>query len=149
MSAIPEYLTSKHRECDQLFIEAEAAVAKLDWQLAQDALTAFVKELESHLQAEENILFPKFEQATGMTSGPTVVMRGEHQQMRKLVEDLLAAISKQHKDDFLGLSETLLILMQQHNMKEEMMLYPMSQQQIPEADEIAAQLQEYCETKVM
>jgi len=145
MSSIPQYLTSKHRECDQLFIEAEATVVKSDWRQAQLALVTFVKELESHLQAEENILFPEFEQATGMTSGPTVVMRGEHQQMRRLIEGLLEAISKQHKDDFLGLSETLLILMQQHNMKEEMMLYPMSQQQIPEADKLAAQLQQVCE----
>jgi len=32
------------------------------------------------------------------------------------------------KDAYLGLSETLNMLMQQHNMKEENMLYPMSDQ---------------------
>ncbi len=149
MSSIPQYLTSKHRECDQLFIEAEAAVAKSNWQQAQLALTAFVKELEIHFNAEENLLFPKFEQATGMVSGPTVVMRGEHQQMRNLIESLQLALSKQLKDDFLGLSETLLILMQQHNMKEEMMLYPMSQQQIPDADSLVVELQQHCEAKAV
>jgi len=145
MNSIPQYLTSKHRECDQLFIDAEAAVARADWQQAQLIFIAFMEEIKSHLSAEENMLFPKFEQAMGMTSGPTVVMRGEHQQIRKLIESLQNALNKQHKDDFLGLSETLLILMQQHNMKEEMMLYPMSQQQIPEADKLAAELKHFCE----
>jgi hemerythrin-like domain-containing protein len=149
MNSIPQYLTSKHRECDQLFIEAESAVAKSNWQQAELALSTFVKELEIHFNAEENLLFPKFEQATGMTSGPTVVMRGEHKQMRNLIESLQLALSKQLKDDFLGLSETLLILMQQHNMKEEMMLYPMSQQQIPDVDSLVAELQQHCETKVV
>jgi hemerythrin-like domain-containing protein len=149
MNSIPQYLTSKHRECDQLFIEAEAAVAESNWQKAQLALTAFVKELEIHFNAEENLLFPKFEQATGMVSGPTVVMRGEHQQMRNLIESLQQALIKQLKNDFLGLSETLLILMQQHNMKEEMMLYPMSQQQIHDADSLVVELQQHCETKTV
>ena len=38
------------------------------------------------------------------------------------------AIAKRDMDAYLGLSETLLMLMRQHNMKEEQILYPMSDQ---------------------
>ena len=144
MTSIPDYMTVKHRECDEVFSEAESAVAEAHWPLAEEKWQVFAKELERHLDAEESILFPGFEQATGMTSGPTQVMRMEHEQMRAMVKDLNKALAAQNKDEFLGLSETLMILMQQHNMKEEMMLYPMSEQQIPDAGAIADKLKQHC-----
>jgi hemerythrin-like domain-containing protein len=145
MSTIPDYMTEKHRHCDEIFTQAESAVAKKNWSEANKQWATFNDELELHLQAEENILFPQFEQATGMTAGPTQVMRGEHQQMRVLVNDLNEALNVENKDKFLGLSETLMVLMQQHNMKEEMMLYPMCQQQIPQGDDLQKQLAVFCE----
>ena len=36
------------------------------------------------------------------------------------------ALDAEGKDTFLGEAETLLVFMQQHNAKEEMMLYPMA-----------------------
>jgi len=145
MSTIPEYMTSKHRECDEIFVEAESAVAKQDWVLAQEKWNSFSNELALHLEAEETMLFPQFEQATGITSGPTQVMRMEHEQMRVLVGDLTNALQAQDKDGYLGLSETLMVLMQQHNMKEEMMLYPMSQQHIADSETLTQNLQEHCQ----
>jgi len=145
MSTIPDYMTQKHRDCDEIFTQAESAVAKNNWLAANEQWSIFTDELELHLQAEENILFPQFEQATGMTAGPTQVMRGEHQQMRVLVNDINESLNVENKDKFLGLSETLMVLMQQHNMKEEMMLYPMCQQQISQSDDLQEQLAEFCD----
>ncbi|WP_440876114.1 hemerythrin domain-containing protein [Thalassotalea sp. PLHSN55] len=145
MTSIPEYMTEKHRECDDIFTEAESSVSAGNWELAQKQWREFSEELALHLEAEESILFPQFEQATGMTSGPTYVMRGEHEQMRALVADLDKALASEDKTQFLGLSETLMVLMQQHNMKEEMMLYPMTQQSIPDAENLAGVLKAHCE----
>jgi len=136
MTAIPEYMTKKHRECDELFTEAETAVAKNDWALALTKWQGFAEEIAEHFEQEEGTLFPAFEQATGMTAGPTQVMRMEHQQMRALVQDLDNALAAKAKDEYLGLSETLMVMMQQHNMKEEMMLYPMMAQNIADGDEL-------------
>ena len=118
MTSIPEYMTAKHRECDDVFTEAETAVSQGNWSVALEKWQSFVQELIKHFDQEEGTLFPKFEQATGMTSGPTQVMRMEHQQMRALVQDLDNALAAQEKDEYLGLSETLMVMMQQHNMKE-------------------------------
>jgi len=141
MSTIPKFMTSKHRECDEIFSVAESAVAKEDWQKATIEWPKFCDELTLHFNAEETVLFPAFEQATGMTSGPTQVMRIEHEQMRDLVKSLNNALQQKDKTSFLGLSETLMVLMQQHNMKEEMMLYPMSEQQIANSGELVQSLE--------
>ncbi len=136
MTSIPVYMTAKHRECDDLFTEAESAVADNNWPLALTHWQGFSLELATHFEQEEEVLFPQFEQATGMTGGPTQVMRMEHQQMRALVQDLNHAMSQQDKDTYLGLSETLMVMMQQHNMKEEMMLYPMIEQNLSQGEQL-------------
>lgn len=136
MTSIPEFMTNKHRECDDFFTEAEAAVATGDWSLALEKWQHFALELIKHFSQEEEVLFPKFEDATGMTAGPTQVMRMEHQQMRALVQDLDNALAAKEKDEYLGLSETLMVMMQQHNMKEEMMLYPMMAQNLSDGEQI-------------
>lgn len=141
MTSIPEFMTTKHRECDEFFTDAEAAVATADWALAATKWQSFASELSTHFTQEEETLFPKFEQATGMTAGPTQVMRMEHQQMRALVQDLDNALAAKNKDEYLGLSETLMVMMQQHNMKEEMMLYPMMEQNIADGEQIIQQFQ--------
>lgn len=125
MSQITSLMTDDHRHCDESFARAETAVAKGKWDEASAALTQFASELEGHFEAEESLLFPKFEAATGMTEGPTKVMRGEHAEMRSALTRMRDALANKDKDDYAGEAETLLILMQQHNMKEENILYPM------------------------
>lgn len=73
-------------------------------------------------------MFPAFEQATGMTAGPTAMMRNEHEQMRAILDDMAAAIAANRFDRCLGQSGMLLMFMQQHNLKEENVLYPMADQ---------------------
>ena len=88
------------------------------------------------------MLFPAFEAATGMSGGPTAVMRGEHAQMRALVEAIQAAVSARDADEFFGSCETLVIFMEQHNRKEEGILYPMCDDRIPQAQAMADQLEQ-------
>ena len=125
MTSIAELMTHDHRSCDHDFARAETLANKKDWDAAAQALDAFASGLEAHFQAEEQELFPRFEAATGMTQGPTRVMRGEHAEMRATLAQLRAALASRDLDEFGGEAETLLIMMQQHNMKEENILYPM------------------------
>lgn len=129
MSSIKEFLAEDHGRCDELFANMEDAVAN-SIESAKDAYEEFAKNTEKHFQMEERVMFLEFEQKTGMTQGPTAIMRHEHTQMRGLLEEMRKAIEAKDKDKFFGNSETLMILMQQHNMKEEQMLYPMAQQHL-------------------
>lgn len=123
-------LRQHHQHCDELFSLMEQDVGQHNWIAAQKSLEDFLNEMEDHFRCEEEILFPAFEAASGMTQGPTQVMRVEHAQMRSLMQQLREESAAQSEDAFSGTAETLLILMQQHNMKEENILYPMCDQHV-------------------
>lgn len=143
MSGIREILPPHHKHCDALFSAAEEAAQQGDWAACAASQTQFSAELLAHLDAEEALLFPAFENATGMTQGPTQVMRMEHGQMRELNQQMNQALAAKDADAFAGAAETLLILMQQHNMKEENILYPMCDQALAgQVDALAAELQQ-------
>jgi len=118
-------LNHHHKHCDGLFATMEEAAGRRDWSLCEKHFDRFHQEMEAHFSTEEQLLFPAFESTTGITAGPTRMMRFEHIQMRELFEQMVAALRAQDGNEFAGVAETLLILMQQHNMKEENMLYPM------------------------
>ncbi len=124
MSLINTTFTSQHRQCDVMFADAEAAVAAGNWQQAGKDFSAFAASMETHLTNEEEILFPAFEREV-MRGGPAMVMRDEHVHIRGLIVEMRNDIEQQDADHYLGISETMLILMQQHNTKEEQMLYIM------------------------
>jgi len=126
MGDVAGYMTHQHRECDELFAETEAAVDAGDWATADERFGAFDSLTRLHLRREEEVLFPAFEDRTGMTTGPTAMMRMEHEQMRALLDTMAHALSDRDVDGFLGEAETFMILTQQHNMKEEQILYPMT-----------------------
>ena len=140
MSNIKDFMTQDHKDCDEIFAQMEDAVAsKRDEALSK--FEAFQDALTNHFKMEEMVLFPMFEQKTGMTDGPTQVMVMEHEQMRELLSKMEDAVESNDNDKFFGLSETLMILMQQHNMKEEQMLYTMIQQHLgDDADHVISRM---------
>lgn len=140
MIDITHFLTDDHEYCDGLFAEAENAVGADDWTRAGECYAAFMQAVQRHFEREEAILFPAFEERTGMTGGPTLVMRDEHAQMRNAMEGMAEAMSRHDRSAYLGLSETLLMLMRQHNLKEERILYPMADQALPDADAVVARM---------
>ena len=141
-------MAGDHRRCDEIFVAAEQAVADAAWDRASAAFAQFQQAMLQHFSAEESLLFPVFEEKTGMYMGPTQVMRGEHVQMRELLDAARDALVVQDADDYSGNAETLLIMMQQHNMKEENVLYPMCDQHlIDQVDALLPQLQENIQTR--
>jgi hemerythrin-like domain-containing protein len=124
--SIASYLTPEHRECDNIFARAESAAASGDFELAKEEFLKFADETLLHFKKEEEELFPAFEAATGSEQGPTMVMKHEHEQVRGLMGKMAEAVENQDKDAYLSLAESMMILLQQHNMKEEQMLYGMS-----------------------
>lgn len=125
MTNIKDCMTDDHRRCDHLFADVEQAVAAHAWDRASATFAGFAGAMQQHFATEEELLFPAFEAESGMTMGPTQVMRDEHIQMRELLAAAQQALVAQDADEYSGNAETLLIMMQQHNMKEENVLYPM------------------------
>lgn len=126
MTTFSHYMGDDHHRCDELFASAEAAVESGDWAEAAAANARFLSSMQLHFAMEEELLFPAFEEASGSSMGPTMVMRHEHEQMRQLFTEMDHALQGKQAEEYLGVSETLLVLMQQHNAKEEQILYPMT-----------------------
>jgi iron-sulfur cluster repair protein YtfE (RIC family) len=135
-----DFMTDDHRACDERLATVEAHVSAEQWDAAALEWTRCAAALRCHFAREEQLLFPAFEQATGNTMGPTAVMRMEHEQMRAMFGPLGDAVRAHDGHRCLGLSESLMVLIQQHNMKEEQILYPMCDRVVPGAAALLARI---------
>lgn len=137
MTVLSDFMSAHHRDCDELQAAAEVAVAAGSWEDAAKQGARFRDETLRHFRMEEEVLFPALERATGMSGGPTDVMRREHAQARELLATLDAALDARDAAAWLSAGETLLLLIQQHDMKEEGILYPMADRAVGhEAEEL-------------
>lgn len=115
--------TDDHEQLDQLL----ASFRKLkgsDFDRAKPLFEQFSAGLRLHILREERVLFPLFEEKTGMRDhGPTVVMRAEHQEIiRRLdaIHDKVRSRDTSSDQD----EEALVEILAAHNFKEENILYP-------------------------
>jgi len=123
---IQGFFTNDHHACDEAWAAIEAAAEQGDRAEVELAWQRFDRVMRAHLAMEEDVLFPAFEAATGMTQGPTFVMRMEHGQMRGLLDQMARALgTSRDPAELLDQGDTLNLLVAQHNLKEEGMLYPM------------------------
>jgi hemerythrin-like domain-containing protein len=132
-----ETLTEDHRRCDRLLARVETIANGGDWdRIAVEAL-GLHGATERHFAFEEDVLFPALESSAPTAAGPTGVMRAEHRQIRQLLAELEQAVEARDADECLGVLETLHLVSQQHNTKEEAILYRMADQVIgPRAEEL-------------
>jgi len=126
MSVLKDFMLADHRACDEQFADMENAVNDEKWSEASKLLNKFSSNLNHHFDMEEKVMFVAFEaRSESAHCNPTPVMIMEHTQMRNVLKELEKELEAKNKDQFFGLSETLMMTMQQHNMKEEQMMYPM------------------------
>lgn len=125
MKSITEFMATDHKTCDNEFADAEEAALDGDWAKTEASFNSFRNDMAHHFRMEEDALFPAL-QAAGGPSGPVQMMLMEHVQMNDLIADMAAAVADKDAQKYSGLSETLLIVMQQHNHKEEQILYPIA-----------------------
>ena len=112
-----------HERLDALF-KSFQTLKRTDFPKAKNAFLEFKAGLQRHVVWEEDVLFPLWERKSGMTGGgPTIVMRSEHREIGEWLEaihrKLLAQNPETEREE-----ETLLDLLDRHNMSEEEVLYP-------------------------
>lgn len=143
IDSVTQFMTDDHRQCDDLFNRVTASVSDNEWGKAEELFAEFKSALLYHFDSEETILFPAFEKATGNRHGPSSMMRLEHSEMKDLVTDIQHSITAQNSDRFYGLYEVLNIYLQQHNMKEEGILYPMIDNECDNTMELVKSISEH------
>ncbi len=121
-SFVTQYFQADHERLDILYSAFKQRFEN-DNADYQSYFNLFKQGLEKHIQWEEQLLFPEFEQRSGMTSGgPTFVMRHEHAVIKQLLDNI-----QQHTENKTAVIEhcsQLENVLNAHNHKEENILYP-------------------------
>lgn len=112
-----------HDRLDALFADY-VQWKRTDYPRARAAFKEFKFGLQRHIVWEESILFPLFEQKTGINQGgPTAVMRTEHRRIGDCLEAIHQKVKAQDPDSDRE-DQALLEALTVHNEKEETVLYP-------------------------
>ena len=120
---ITAYYEQDHDRLDELFKTFQTS-KRSDFAKAKEAFREFKVGLQRHIVWEEELLFPMWEEKTGMIEdGPTPVMRFEHEQIKQLLDAIHRKVESQDLNS--GQEEQALVnLLSSHNRKEERALYP-------------------------
>ena len=79
MKTLLEFMQIHHGQCYQFYAYGENSLLDEQMEEGVGQITTFLFEMERHFLMEETVLFPTFEDISGMRQGPTQVMRMEHQ----------------------------------------------------------------------
>lgn len=144
--AVTEALSWDHDRLEEIEAAAFAARGTGDFALAASLFSQFAHGLRRHIGFEDGLLFPEFEERSGISpnEGPTAVLRAEHRQ----IEGFLDAIEERMGDtaaDLDGLRADLHRVLSDHNVKEEMVLYPGTDRLMSEGerDDLVRKIQEF------
>jgi uncharacterized protein (DUF2249 family)/hemerythrin-like domain-containing protein len=122
--AVREFLGDDHRRLDAILRHAAILAHAGSFVDALARFAEFRCGLERHIEMEEQILFPSFEEETGITGGPTVVMHLEHLEIRRLMNAIGASLRAEDLAGLLDAIREFTTLLEEHNAKEEDVLYP-------------------------
>ncbi len=139
---VAEYLSADHRRLDAIVLEVRHAAADAPADAAA-VFSRFAEGLGRHMRAEEEVLFPAFEEATGMVAGPTRVMRSEHAEMRRLLSEVSSALGAGDGAAAFRTLQALEGLLAEHNMKEETVLYPMADRSLRNASDVVDRMRSF------
>ncbi len=144
MRAVNEALSWDHDRLDALEARAFAARANGDFAEAKAIHAVFAYGLRRHIRFEEEIVFPEFEARAGFTPhlGPTAVMRDEHREILRCLDSIEAGIKDPSANVDLP-RHALHTVLGNHNLKEENIVYPLTDQALTaaERDALVARIQ--------
>jgi uncharacterized protein (DUF2249 family) len=125
MKSLAGYMQTDHVRLDAIMARFKEAVKQGKWEEALSHFKEFDLGLRRHIKVEEELLFPVFEDKTGMKdAGPTMVMRMEHEEIRETLSRTLAATEASDETTATEATNALVNYLTDHNMKEEHVLYP-------------------------
>jgi len=123
-ATITSYLSWDHRRLDRALAGAQEDVKGERMAEARHALDEYARGLERHMRVEDELVFPVFEARSGMSGGPTAVMRDEHRSIRIALAMMRDGLDRNDAQGFRAGLRFLETILPEHNAKEEHILYP-------------------------
>jgi len=136
-------LLELHRQLDQLFVEHQRALMRLDLDRAERLLNEYETELLAHIRDEEEWMLPLYrERVEPPVGGAAEIFVGEHEKLRQFVALFRQEIEKIRTMDDTELGVLFLIdsqhlfkrLLVHHDTREKKMLYPLLDEVTTEAE---------------
>lgn len=130
-------LLQVHARLDELFLDHQRALLRLDLSTALDALEAYETELLTHMQDEEELMIPLYrERAEAPVGGAAAIFLGEHDKLRQFLVLFKEELAKLKTLDDLERGVLFLLdsqhifkrLLVHHDNREKKMLYPLLDQ---------------------
>lgn len=129
-SDITRFMALDHRRVDQL-LAAFSTLQSSDGKRAAVLFASGRERLLRHMRWEEDVLFPAFEDKTGLhDAGPTVVLGQEHAQIKATLEQMAKMLEEETVAGLEAVAQELVSVLTGHNQKEERILYPLLNQSL-------------------
>jgi uncharacterized protein (DUF2249 family)/hemerythrin-like domain-containing protein len=141
---VHETLAWEHARLDDLQRATLTAIAAGDLPEARRHYAVFERRLNRHIHFEEELLFPVFERKTGSRDGVTTAMRGEHREIRLMLERAARSLygvpeGAEHA------CQTLRAVLERHDFGEEAAFYDVMDSMLEpaESEALVEQIQEF------
>lgn len=119
MNDTNNWLVHDHRKYDQMLNECEMAAEMADWKGAIQLFNKFTKDLKSHMQLEDEIIYPLFENKSADAEDAMTELHEQHEVLVRLLTDLACVIKNNNIDHFMESLIPLHKIMNEHNDHEE------------------------------
>jgi hemerythrin-like domain-containing protein len=127
-------LLELHGQLDELFLEHQRALMRLDLNRAASLLAEYETQLLAHIRDEEELMIPLYQQRAAAPIGAAAeIFLGEHEKLRQFLGLFKEEITKIKKSDDTERGALFLIdsqhifkrLLVHHDTRERKMLYPL------------------------
>jgi hemerythrin-like domain-containing protein len=144
MNSTDNWLVHEHSLHENLLSRCQDAVEIEDWGAANLVFRELVTHLKQHIALEEEVLYPAYESTAHAPQGPTQALREEHDQIVRLVRDMLQVIKTRDSEYVLECLTRLEYQMIKHHEKEEDIFLPMASHILDSnREEISQQLADF------
>lgn len=121
---VREFLGEDNRRLDSILRNAARLAHDGSFAAALRSFGEFRCGLARHIEMEEQVLFPALERLTGRSGGPTAVLKMEHLEIQRLIAAIGASLRAEDLAGVLDKLPELATRLEEHNAKEENVLYP-------------------------
>ena len=144
MSGSDNWLVHEHSLYEDLLSRCQNAVEMEDWDGADLVFRELVTHLKRHMALEEEVLYVAYEAMAEAPQGPTRSLREEHDQIVRLVRDMVRVIKTRDSDHVLECLVHLEKQMIKYHVKEEGIFLPMASHILDaKREEISRQITEF------
>lgn len=127
MINIPILLSTGHRLINALLMETQAALDEGAWAAAQGSFSECALRLQTHMSAEESVLFPRIAAHRPDSDAELAQCRREHGDLRAQIRTAMTAVDTRDRARCSELLTQLSDALSRHFREEEKRLYPFAE----------------------